>query len=211
MDKRLKLNSKQKELVKQLGKLIKQMHKAHIGIVADIDNMWLEGLLFYNSTEVLDVNTYDVNSTCRKEYEETIEDSVFGDEDDDDEIWYTPNPLDIETLKINIDAQSSDDYWFSVLLERNEFVDDYLKQQEMAIRLKPLLDEKGKLKSKLQQLNDAILEIEDNIKKLEEKGVPQEIINEERTNADSNITQIQELKKEIRKLNNEIKTIKDNN
>ena len=59
MDKRLKLNDKQKALIKQLAKVLKDLKKAKVGIVADTNELWFDSFLFYNNSEVLEIEGYD--------------------------------------------------------------------------------------------------------------------------------------------------------
>ena len=200
MDSRLVLTEKQKELVKQLKNLFKEMEKAKLGIIADAEDMFFNGFLFYNKSEVLQVDNYDSFYT-HDEYELS---------DSGDTVFYAPEYDEFEKLKVITDAQADANYWLSFLLPNNEESDAAINKIEKANQLKPLLKQKDQLESRLQQYNDAVLEIVNNIKTLENKGVSQEIINEEKERNEVNITQIEELKKEIEKLNSEIEAIKDN-
>ena len=200
MDSRLVLTEKQKELVKQLKNLFKEMEKAKLGIIADAEDMFFNGFLFYNKSEVLQVDNYDSFYT-HDEYELS---------NSGDTVFYAPEYDEFEKLKVITDAQADANYWLSFLLPNNEESDAAINKIEKANQWKPLLKQKDQLESRLQQYNDAVLEIVNNIKTLENKGVSQEIINEEKERNEVNITQIEELKKEIEKLNSEIEAIKDN-
>ena len=197
MDKRLKLNDKQKALIKQLAKVFKDLKKAKVGIVADTNELWFDSLLFYNNSEVLEIEGYDTWEK-RDEYEV----------DEENTVWHTPNYQDLVKLKVNIDFESDNNNWFSVLLEKNEDVDISIKNKEKANQLKLLVENKNKLKAEMQQYQDAVTNAENNIKILEEKGVPKEIIDEERANIENNIAQIEILKRKIKGLNCDIKIIK---
>ena len=200
MDSRLELTEKQKELVKQLNNLFKEMEKAKLGIIADAEDMFFNGFLFYNKSEVLQVDNYESFYT-HDEYELS---------DSGDTVFYAPEYDEFEKLEIIADAQADTNYWLSFLLPNNEESDAAINKIEKVNQLKPLLEQKDQLESRLQQYNDAVLEIVNNIKTLENRGVSQEIINEEKERNEVNITQIEELKKEIEKLNSEIEAIKDN-
>ena len=199
MDKRLKLNDKQKALIKQLAKVLKDLKKAKVGIVVDTNELWFDSFLFYNNSEVLEIEGYD-KWEKRDEYEV--------DDDEENTVWHTPNYQDLEKLKVNIDFESDNNNWFSVLLEKNEDVDISIKNQEKANQLKILVENKNKLKAELQQYQDSVTDAENNIKILEEKGVPKEIIDEERVNIENNKAQIEILKRKIKGLNCDIKIIK---
>ncbi len=97
MDKRLKLNDKQKALIKQLAKVLKDLKKAKVGIVVDTNELWFDSFLFYNNSEVLEIEGYD-KWEKRDEYEV--------DDDEENTVWHTPNYQDLEKLKVNIDFES---------------------------------------------------------------------------------------------------------
>lgn len=203
MDKRLKLNAKQKRLVNQLAKLFSDLKKENVDIIAEYYYSTFRGLYFYNATEVLDA---DNSREVLEDYREEKDSEIYGD----GKVWYTPSKDDITSLEINadFDVDIMNDNWFSVLLERNEDVDNFYKKREKANKLAPLTKKLDKLKAKLQKFEDAVTEGIDNLHKLEEKGLSQEILDEERINVKNNKTQVKKLQDEIKALNSEIRKVK---
>ena len=97
-----------------------------------------------------------------------------------------------------------DDNWFSILLDRDEKVDIFLKKKEKQEKLAPLKEKMVKLEKELEDYKQAVTSGEDSVKRLEEKQIAQEIIDEEKANIASNNNHIDELQKEISELCEEI-------
>ena len=60
----------------------------------------------------------------------------------------------------------------------------------------------------MNKIENAVADGEDSIRQLEEKGVPQEIINEEKANLESNKKIIEKMQEDIKALYSEIRKIK---
>ena len=204
MDKRLLLNDKQLSLVKQLEKLFNDLEKEKVGIVLRQDDGLSLG--FYNESEVLstiwDDDCYYYDEDQFENYKEECSD----EEAEEGQIWYTPGLGDFTSLPVNA-VNACTDNWFAVLLEKNEDTDKYIIEKEKARMLAPLLEKIDKLKKKMNKIENAVADGEDSIRQLEEKGVPQEIINEEKANLESNKKIIEKMQEDIKALNSEIRKI----
>ena len=210
MDKRLKLNRKQQALVKKLAKVFGELRKENVGILTDWNNEWgacdFEGLYFYNNAEVLETDIFEPEGSTgyNEGYSEESSWSIAGE----GEIWYTPKPEDLDYLHLDLSMDLTYDNWFSVLLEKTEETDIFYRKQEKAKKLAPLTKELEKLKEEMRKYETAANECEDSIHRLEEKGVSQEIIDEEKANLESNKKQVEALQKQIDKVNSEIRKVK---
>jgi hypothetical protein len=60
----------------------------------------------------------------------------------------------------------------------------------------------------MQKFEKAVSECEDSIHKLEEKGISQEIIDEEKVNLESNKKQVEDVQRQIDSVNSEIRKVK---
>ena len=204
MDKRLKLTDKQQSLVKQLEKLFNDLKKEKVGIVLRQDDCL--SLEFYNESEVL-TTIWDDNCYFYDEDQfENYKDECSDEEAEEGQIWYTPGIRDFTPLPINV-VNACTDNWFAVLLEKNEDTDKYIIEKEKARMLAPLLEKIDKLKKKMNKIENAVADGEASIRQLEEKGVPQEIINEEKANLESNKKIIEKMQEDIKALNSEIRKI----
>jgi hypothetical protein len=204
MDKRLKLTDKQQSLVKQLEKLFNDLKKEKVGIVLRQDDCLSLG--FYNESEVL-TTIWDDNCYFYDEDQfENYKDECSDEEAEEGQIWYTPGIRDFTPLPINV-VNACTDNWFAVLLEKNEDTDKYIIEKEKARMLAPLLEKIDKLKKKMNKIENAVADGEASIRQLEEKGVPQEIINEEKANLESNKKIIEKMQEDIKALNSEIRKI----
>ncbi len=204
MDKRLKLTDKQQSLVKQLEKLFNDLKKEKVGIVLRQDDCLSLG--FYNESEVL-TTIWDDNCYFYDEDQfENYKDECSDEEAEEGQIWYTPGISDFTPLPINV-VNACTDNWFAVLLEKNEDTDKYIIEKEKARMLAPLLEKIDKLKKKMNKIENAVADGEASIRQLEEKGVPQEIINEEKANLESNKKIIEKMQEDIKALNSEIRKI----
>ena len=204
MDKRLKLTDKQQSLVKQLEKLFNDLKKEKVGIVLRQDDCLSLG--FYNESEVL-TTIWDDNCYFYDEDQfENYKDECSDEEAEEGQIWYTPGISDFTPLPINV-VNACTDNWFAVLLEKNEDTDKYIIEKEKARMLAPLLKKIDKLKKKMNKIENAVADGEASIRQLEEKGVPQEIINEEKANLESNKKIIEKMQEDIKALNSEIRKI----
>lgn len=213
MDNRLKLNRKQKGLVERLRKLFNELKKEKIGVIAEFSDYEFDGLIFYNASEVYDRDDFDCDDYDGEVTENYIEESV-NETADDDTIWYVPDPGAVERLVLDSFVDNSMSFktnWFSVLLDRDERVDEFYRRRAKQEKLKPkqekqalLVDKMNKLAKEIEVYEQAIISIEDNIKRLEDKKVGQEIIDEEYAQIASNKTSIKELQKEISELSKEI-------
>ena len=204
MDKRLKLTDKQQSLVKQLEKLFNDLKKEKVGIVLRQDDCLSLG--FYNESEVL-TTIWDDNCYFYDEDQfENYKDECSDEEAEEGQIWYTPGIRDFTPLPINV-VNACTDSWFAVLLEKNEDTDKYIIEKEKARMLAPLLEKIDKLKKKMNKIENAVADGEASIRQLEEKGVPQEIINEEKANLESNKKIIEKMQEDIKALNSEIRKI----
>lgn len=209
MDKRLELTEKQKGLVEQLAKLIQNMKKEEIGIVADMEGHLFNGFMFYNSSEVIDTDSCgDILDSGYEGDEGYSEESYHGEEAEDGQIWYTPNSDDLDYVSVDVDQFSDDDCWFSVLLEKDEEMDIFNKKREKAQKLAPLMEKRGKLEKKMKRFVDGLAEGEENLQRLEEKGLPQGIIDEEKVKVESTRTELEKLNAELNELDKEIKKVK---
>lgn len=211
MDKRLKLNRKQKALVKKLAKVFEELRKENVGIVTNWDTEYgacdLEGFYFYNNTEVLETDVFDLDDHIGGDIEGYSEESSC-DDADDNEIWYTPGFGGMSYIPLNITINTFYNNWFSVLLERTNAPDIFLRKKEKAQKLAPLINELNYLTQKMQKYKNAASECEDSIHRLEEKGVSQEIIDEEKDNLESNKKQVENLQRQIDSVNSEIRKVK---
>ena len=205
MDKRLILNDKQLSLVKQLEKLFNDLEKEKVGIVLRQDDGLSLG--FYNESEVLstiwDDDCYYYDEDQFENYKEECSD----EEAEEGQIWYTPGLGDFTSLPVNA-VNACTDNWFAVLLERNEDTNKSIFEKEKAKMLVPLLEKLDKLKKKMKKFENAVSEYEDSIHRLEEKGVSQEIIDEEKANMESNKKQVEDLQRQINSVNSEIRKVK---
>lgn len=204
MDKRLKLTDKQQSLVKQLEKLFNDLEKEKVGIVLRQDDGLSLG--FYNESEVLSTIWDDRCYFYDEDQFENYKEECSDEEAEEGQIWYTPGLSDFTSLPINV-VNACTDNWFAVLLEKNEDTDKYIIEKEKARMLAPLLEKIDKLKKKMNKIENAVADGEDSIRQLEEKGVPQEIINEEKANLESNKKKIEKMQEDIKALNSEIRKI----
>jgi len=211
MDKRLKLNRKQKALVNKLGKLFGELEKENVSIVTSWYSLYgandLDGFFFFNNTEVFDTEDFEPDDSNTNDIEGYREVSGWKEAEGND-IWYTPNSEELEFLPLDISINAVYNRWFSVLMERTEETDIFYRKQEKARKLAPLIQELDKLKQKMRKYEIAVSECEDSIHRLEEKGVSQEIIDEEKTNVETNKKQVEELQNEINAINSEIRKVK---
>lgn len=211
MDKRLKLNRKQKALVNKLAKLFAELKKENVGIVTNWDTEYgacdFNGLFFFNNTEVLGTDVFEVDGITNSNIEGYSEESSW-DEAGDNEIWYTPNSKELDYLPLNITLNNYNYDWFSVLLERTEETDIFYRKQEKAKKLAPLIEKLDKANKKMQKYENAVSECENSIHRLEEKGVSQEIIDEEKASLESNKKQVDKIQDEIKAINSEIRKVK---
>ena len=204
MDKRLKLTDKQQSLVKQLEKLFNDLEKEKVGIVLRQDDGLSLG--FYNESEVLSTIWDDRCYFYDEDQFENYKEECSDEEAEEGQIWYTPGLSDFTSLPINV-VNACTDNWFAVLLEKNEDTDKYIIEKEKARMLAPLLEKIDKLKKKMNKIENAVADGEASIRQLEEKGVPQEIINEEKANLESNKKIIEKMQEDIKALNSEIRKI----
>ena len=205
MDKRLKLNRKQKALVNKLGKLFEELEKEKVGIALRQDDGF--SLQFYNESEVIST-IWDDDCYCYDEdHFENYKEECSNEEAEEGQIWYTPGHGDFTSLPVNA-VNACTDNWFAVLLEKNEDTNKSIFEKEKAKMLVPLLEKLDKLKKKMKKFENAVSEYEDSIHRLEEKGVSQEIIDEEKASLESNKKQIEELQNEIKAINSEIRKVK---
>lgn len=209
MDSRLELTDKQKSLVEQFSKLINEMHNEGIGFVADMNGMNINGFMFYNTKEVI---ISESNVKCfggYVEHEEGYEEESFnGEEAEDGQIWYTPSPEDFEYVSIDVDQYNDDDVWFSVLLEKNEEMDILNRRREKTQKLAPLMEERKKLEKKIKRHVDGLTDAEDNLHRLEEKGLPQGIIDEEKAKVEATRKDLEKLNGELKELDAKIRKVK---
>ena len=213
MDNRLKLTRKQKGLVERLRKLFEELEKEKIGVIAEYSDYGVDGLIFYNASEVYDRDDFDCDDYDGEVTENYIEESV-NETADDDTIWYVPDPGAVERLVLDPFIDNNCCYgnnWFSFLLDRDERVDEFYRRKAKQEKLKAkqeeqtlLVDKMNKFAKEIEVYEQAIISIEDNIKRLEDKKVGQEIIDEEYAQIASNKTRINELQKEISELSKEI-------
>ena len=112
MDSRLVLSDKQKKLIKQLEKLFKDLRKEGIGIIADIIDSPIGEVefKFFNKSDIVD---WDFGDTTDAERIENYNDEYA----DEGEIYYTPDPDDLESANLDIDVEFVGYDWFSVLLK----------------------------------------------------------------------------------------------
>ena len=216
MDKRLELTEKQQSLVEQFEKLIQNMRNEGIGIVANMNGLLFNGLMFYNSSEVISTDTvgdtFDPNLEIEEGYSE---ESYSGDEADEGQIWYTPNPSDLEWVDIDIDHYYDSTFWFSVLLDKddkeigafNKKHDKQMRLEEIERQLAPLIERRRKLENEYKRYVDGLTDGEENLHRLEEKGLPQDIIDEERAKIESSKKELEKVNSELNELNAEIKKI----
>ncbi len=203
MDSRLVLSDKQKKLIKQLEKLFKDLRNEKIGIIADVfDSYGGEvDFKFFNASNVLDWN-------CGDSWASPDRIENYDDEDaDEGEIWYTPDPDDLESANIDIDMEFFGDDWFSVLLKKNEESDLFIRKRKKEELLAPLKKKLASLKEELQKHEDAYNGGIETVDILKERGVQKDIIDEEKANIDSNKKAIDELQIKIKDINREIRKV----
>jgi hypothetical protein len=209
MDSRLELTDKQKSLVEQFSELINEMHNEGIGFVGNMNGMMINGLMFYNTKEVI---TSESNVDCFSGYVEHeegyAEESFNGEEAEDGQIWYTPSPEDLEYVSIDVDQYNDDDMWFSVLLEKNEEMGIFKKKHEKAQKLAPLMEERNKLEKRIKRHVDGLTDAEDDLHRLEGKGLPQEIIDEEKAKVETTRKELEKLNGELKELDAKIRKVK---
>lgn len=213
MDNRLKLTRKQKGLVERLRKLFEELEKEKIGVIAEYSDYEFDGLIFYNASEVYDRDDFDCDDYDGEVTENYIEESV-NETADEDTIWYVPDPGAVERLVLDPFIDNNCCYgnnWFSVLLDRDERVDEFYRRKAKQEKLKAkqeeqtlLVDKMNKFAKEIEVYEQAIICGEDTIKRLDEKKVEQVIIDEEYAQIASNKTRINELQKEISELSKEI-------
>ena len=213
MDNRLKLTRKQKGLVKRLRKLFYELEKENVGVMVEYSDFDLDGLIFYNASEVYDTDDFDFDDYDGEVTENYIEESV-NETADEDTIWYVPDPGDVERLVFDSFIGKNcccGNNWFSVLLDRDERVDEFYRRKAKQEKLKAkqeeqalLVDKMNKSAKEIEVYEQAIISCEDTIKMLEDKKVEQKVIDEEYAQIASNKTRINELQKEISELSKEI-------
>jgi hypothetical protein len=203
MDKRLELNARQEELVNQLGQLLSELEEENVGIIADYYYSQFRGFYFFNATDVVDFHS-------SKEYSENYIDESDSEYHVDGMVWYIPEEKDITYLPFNTEYEVDimRDDWFTVLLEKNADVDIFYKEREKTNKIASFTKKLNILKDKLQKFEDAVTEGANNLHLMEEKGLPIEILDEERANMDANKVKMNELQQEIIILNSEIRKTK---
>lgn len=208
MDSRLELTEKQQKLVKQFANLIESMQQEQIGIVASMNGMMFNSFMFYNKSEVIESEVMTSESGYLYYEEGYSEESYNGYEADEGQIWYTPNPSDFTDVNIGVGKYYDDDVWFSVLLEKNEETYIFNRKRDMALKLAPLMEKREKLKKEKNRLKESLAEGEENLHRLEEKGLPQEIIDEERAYVEAAKIELENHNVKLKELDKEIRKVK---
>ena len=209
MDSRLELTDKQKSLIKKLADVFEELQKEKVGIVSQQDRFTFDGFRFYNASEVISTDIYEYDCYSNKSIEGYSSESTNSGEDaEEGQIWYTPNPNELDFLEVNVDQCYSSDFAFSVLLEKNEEMETFNKKRDKAQKLVPLMEKKEKLEKKIKRHVEGLNDAEDNLHMLEEKGLPQEIIDEEKAKIESTRKDLDKLNGELKELNAEIKKVK---
>ena len=183
MDSRLKLTKKQRILVKRLIDTFNQLEKEKVGIIASYDELVIEHYYFYNASDVIDI---EANYGEPDTYSDCASDGL---------ISYIP-PYEFPSLKPSCDIFIDYRDWVSVILPENK-----------ESKLWPLNNKMVKLKTELKKYQDAKDEADNNISRLIERHVAQEIIDEEMELIKTNKKQIADLKKEIKALRDEMNSI----
>ena len=202
MDKRLKLSAKQKELVKDLEKAFAALAKEHVGIIFDMDSL---DFRLFNDAESL---YFDMSDHYSK-YEEEYFDEPYGDyleETKEGCLWYSPKSKDLECLKTLSKSVVLADYdsWFAVELKKNKDTDAFFRGKKIAELEKELKSNQKNLK----RHQDAIAQAESNIAIFKQKGVAQDLIDEENASILSNQESVQKYQKVIEDLEDQIKKLK---
>ena len=200
MDRRLKLTAKQKELAKEVEKAFAALEKEHVGIIFDVDSSEFR---LYNSAEILDYDKSDEYSQLKDEYYE----EPYGDyltETEDGCLWYSPKLFDLELMSANI-VMTDHESWFAVELKENEDSDTFFRSKKIIELEKELKTNQKKLK----RHQDSIAQAESNIAIFKEKGLSQDLIDEENTSIQSNQEAAQKYQKVIEELESEIGNLKN--
>ena len=207
MDKRLELTEKQKSVIKKLADVFKELQEEKVGIVSCQDHFTFDGFKFYNASDVISSDILDTSYVEGdiEDYFEVFENS--GEEAEEGQIWYTP-PFGLEFMEVQVDQMESSDYWFSLLMERTEDTDIFFRKREKANELAPLMEKRKKLEKEMKRYVDALADGEENLHRLEEKGLPQEIIDEEREKINTTKKDLEELNSKIKELDGEIRKVK---
>ena len=202
MDRRLILTAKQKELVKDLEKAFAALAKEHVGIVFDEESFLLR---LFNDTET---HFYDM-SDHYSEYEEEYFDEPCGDDYEETTegcLWYSPKKEDLECLDLLSMGVIVNDFcsWFAVELKKNKDSDAFFRGKKIAELEKELKSNQKNLKRHL----DAIAQAESNIAIFKEKGLAQDLIDEENASILSNQESVQKYQEVIENLDSEIEKLK---
>jgi hypothetical protein len=195
MDRRLKLTAKQKELVKEVEKAFAALEKEHVGIIFDVDSREFR---LYNSAEILDYDNSEEYSQLEDEYYE----EPYGDyltETEDGCLWYSPKLFDLESLSANI-MMTDYESWFAVELKENEDSDVFFRSKKIVELEKELKTNQKKLKRHL----DGIAQAKSNIGIFREKGLAQDLIDEENASILSNQEAADNIQQVIGELESEI-------
>lgn len=200
MDRRLKLTAKQKELVKDLEKAFAALEKEHVGILFDMDYGVIR---LYNESESLSFDTSYEYSQDEDEYFE----EAYGDyleETEEGCVWYSPKAEELHTLP-NSFILSNFENWFAVELKKNKDSDAFFCGKKIAELEKELKSNQKKLK----RHQDSIAQAESNIAIFKEKGLAQDLIDEENASILSNQEAAQQYQKAIEELESEIEKLKE--
>ena len=195
MDSRLKLTKKQKSLVKRLFDTFTKLREENVGLILSYDEYDFEP--YYCFINMADVEEWGENPKSEEGY----------DTHDEELVEYTP-PADLNTFTLPYDRFPQTYEWVSVILPETEEAITFTKKKEKEKKLAPLNTKMEKLKKKLKKFKDAKDEAENNISRLIERHVAQEIIDEEMESVKTNKKQIADLKKEIKALRDEMNSIK---
>lgn len=202
MDRRLKLTAKQKELVKDLEKAFAALAKEHVGIIFDDE---LFHLRLFNDAET---HFYDISDQYSM-YEEEYFDEPLGEDAEETKegcLWYSPKKKDLECLDLLSMGVVVNDYcsWFAVELKKNKDSDAFFCGKKIAELEKELKSNKKKLK----RHQDSVAQAESNIAIFKEKGLSQDLIDEENASILSNQEAAQQYQKAIEELESVIEKLK---
>ena len=201
MDSRLKLTPKQKDLVKNLEKAFAALEKEHVGILFDMDYGVIR---LYNESESLSFDTSYEYSQDEDEYFEEAYGNYL-EETEEGCVWYSPKAENLHTLSNSLILTNFEN-WFAVKLKENEDSDAFFRAKKIAELEKELKVNQKKLKRHL----DSIAQAESNIAIFKEKGLAQDLIDEENTSILSNQEAAQQFQKKIEELESEIVNLKKN-
>lgn len=200
MDRRLKLTDKQKELVKKLKEDFAALEEAHVSIFYDFH---YGDFCLFNNSESLSFDMSDEYGMYEEEYFEEPKSDYFEDTEEGC-IWYSPKDDDLEKLE-SIVIPTDYFHWFAVELKENEDSEAYFRSKRVAELEKEVKKNRKKLKRHL----DNIEESESNISIFKEKGLPQDLIDEEQASILSNREAANKYQKVIEDLESEIKKLKE--